>query len=111
VQPARPLGHSTHCTPASGGDGYGLAPELCGLVKAAGTLDINGRAASTATGLWSRDGNNRAPKLSRTVQAAGSLDINVGVEGHDCDVRPTRPLEHSAHCTPASGYDGETGVV
>jgi hypothetical protein len=109
VRPARPLRHSTHYTPASGGDGYGRAPELSGTVEAVGTLDINGRAASNATGLWSRDENDRAPELSRTVQVEGALDINGGVEGHGCHVRPTQPLRHSTHFMPASCGDSETG--
>jgi hypothetical protein len=49
--------------------------------------------------------------LSGTVQAAGALDINGRVEGHGCHVRPTRPLRQSTHCTPASGGDGEMGIV
>jgi hypothetical protein len=103
--------HSTYCMPASGGDGHGRAPELSGRVEAADTLDINGRAAGNAAGLWSRDGNGRAPELSGIVNAAGALDINGGVEGHDCHVRPTRPLGHSTHYTLASGGDGETRIM
>jgi hypothetical protein len=108
---ARPLRHSTHCMSGSGGDGYGRAPELSWIVEAAGALDINARAAGNATGLCSRDGNNRVPELYGTVQAAGALDINGGVEGHGCHVRPTRPLGHSTHYTPASGGDGLTEIV
>jgi hypothetical protein len=51
VRPARPLGHSTHCMPATGGDGYGRAPELFGTIEVAGALDINGRATGNAPSL------------------------------------------------------------
>jgi hypothetical protein len=88
--------------PGSSGDGYDRAPELSKVVEAAGALDINGQTTSNATGLWSKDRNDRAPELSGTVQAAGALNINGGVEGHDCHVRPTRPLKHSTDCMPAS---------
>jgi hypothetical protein len=84
VRLARPLGHFTHCMPASGGDGYGRAPELSGTVEAAGSLYINGRAASNAASLGIMDGNSRA--LSGTVEAAGALDINGEVEGHGSHV-------------------------
>jgi hypothetical protein len=84
------------------------APELSGTVSAVGALDINGRAAGNAAGLSSRDGNGRAPELFGTADA---LDINGEVEGHGCHVRPARPLGHSTHYTPASGGDGETGIV
>jgi hypothetical protein len=42
VRPAHPLGHSSHYTPAFGGDGYDRALELSGIVEVAGALDING---------------------------------------------------------------------
>jgi hypothetical protein len=111
VRLARPLRHSTHCTPASGGNGYGRAPKHSGTVEATGTLDINGRGAGNAPGLWSRDRNDRVPELFGTVQAMSALDINCGVEGHDCHVRPTRHLGHLTHCIPAFGGDSETGIV
>jgi hypothetical protein len=67
-----------------------------------GVLDINGRAASNAADLSSRDGNSRVPELLGTADA---LDINGEVEGHGCHVRPARPLRHSTHCPPAFGGD------
>jgi hypothetical protein len=79
VRPARTLRHSTHYTPASGGDGYGRGPELSGIVEAADTLDINGRVAGNTSGLWNSDGNDHGPNLFGIVRAAGEPDINGGV--------------------------------
>jgi hypothetical protein len=111
VRPSRPLRHSTHCTPASGGEGYSHAPELPATIEAAGALDTNARAVGNVAGLWSRDGNDRAPELSGIVQAAGTLDINGGVEGHDYHAQQAWPLGHSTHCTPASGGDSEMRIM
>jgi hypothetical protein len=111
VRPARPLRHPTNCMPAYIGDRYNRAPKVSGTVDAVDAVDINNRATGNAVSLSSRDGNDHALELSRTVHVAGALDINDEVEGNGSKVRPSWPLEHSTHCTPASGGEREMRIV